>query len=302
MQVSAARKSTEGGEGSLKKFTGVASLYVKSFNPSKAELEAMGMKADQEPVYLLKDENGKVTGVRFAFLLEGKNGDDLIRSTVNLFIRRELMESKKEGQESKFNYIDKFGKTSFEFPSAVASGNLSANWLERDGLRKACKGEGEVIDFVRCYLNHGAKDECYFTKDDFDKMFAGNFTDFRKNVIKPGQEFDNRVKVLLCIRQKDGKEYQDVYNRKFERAWAMDFGYLHKSLLRNKQNDFFYGPIGETYAVSDFELREYTGQQNAAASAYAGAGHAAMAENPLAAAAVDIFGGGGAAADDDLPF
>ena len=87
MQVSAARKSTEGGEGSLKKFTGVASLYVKSFNPSKAELEAMGMKAEQEPVYLLKDENGKVTGVRFAFLLEGKHGDDLIRSTVNLFIR-----------------------------------------------------------------------------------------------------------------------------------------------------------------------------------------------------------------------
>lgn len=295
MEVSEARDNTQGAEGSGKLFTGVLNMAISAINPSKAEMEEMGMNPKEEPDYFLKDKDDKtkVDGVRIAFFLEGVFAGEKIKTVLNIYLRKTFIESKKEGDESRHMYIDKFGKTCFEKKSDVDMKNVSASWVDVPSLKLAVGGESELIDFIRCFLGHQQTDVCKFTGESLREIFAGNITTI-KNVIKSASAVaDNMVRVLLGVRDAgDGKFYQTVYSRKFERPYSRTSKYIHKPLAYSKgENNVDYCVDLINFNEEDFNFKEYVATIPSGTSAAASV--TSMPSNPIVV---------GLPSDDDLPF
>lgn len=295
MEVSEARDNTQGAEGSGKLFTGVLNMAIKAINPSKAEMEEMGMNPKEEPDYLLKDKDDKtkIDGVRVVFFLEGVFAGEKIKTVLNIYLRKSFIESKKEGDESRYMYIDKFGKTCFEKKSDVDMKIISASWVDPSSLKLAVNGENELIDFIRCFLGHQQTDVCKFTGESLREIFAGNITTI-KNVIKSASAVaDNMVRVLLGVRDAgDGKFYQTVYSRKFERPYSRTSKYIHKTLAYSKgENNVDYCVDLINFNEEDFNFKEYVATIPSGTSAAASV--TSMPSNPIVV---------GLPSDDDLPF
>ena len=111
--------STEGG--SIKRYIGVASVFVLGVNPTKAELEKLYNRTiENEPSYVGETEiNGeKVAQVRIDFIvkadpekyLDSNNQPLDFVSKVSLFIRRAYRYNK---DNTKVQVIDKYGRTAW---------------------------------------------------------------------------------------------------------------------------------------------------------------------------------------------
>ena len=155
--------SSEGG--SIKRYIGVASVFVLAVNPLKEELEKLyGRTLENAPEYIGEAEVGdtKVPQIRLDFIvkadpekyLDAANQPLNFVSKVSLFIRRAYRYNK---DNTKVQVIDKYGRTAWvtieqaEAHEVPVYSNGPAN-IDKD-YRPAYIGEEELIKFLIAYLN-----------------------------------------------------------------------------------------------------------------------------------------------------
>ena len=277
MAFATGQESKEGG--SVKRYIGVAPVFILGVNPSKEELEELygGITLENAPEYLGSTEVGpegakkKVNQIRLDFILktdpEKSDGIEFI-SKVAFFLAQEY---RFNADKSKVQIIDKYGQTAWATPEEVKTKaipqykNGPAN-IDAD-YRPAYIGEAELTDFIKTYLNIPAprnyikgtwvdkspeervNSEARFDK--IEKLFTGDVKDL-KNVI--AFQPNNKLKVMFGVRTTDdNKQYQAVYTQKFLKNSVNDYSKLDEELQERK--------AAGAYPSTEFSaqpIREYT--------------------------------------------
>ena len=280
MAFAAGREFIEGV--AVKKYIGIAPMYVLAVNPNKAELEKLyNTELEKAPEYLTKTEiDGKeVENVRIDFIVksdEEKCGVDFT-TKLSFFLRKEYRFNR---DQTKVQVIDKYGRTAWvtkeqlqtkEIP--VYSSGL-AN-LDKD-YRPCYVGEEDLNNFIKTFLNIpnvmkyvnntwvmvDNPSECEARLDNIEKYFKNDFTEL-KNIIKLQPK--NKVKVMFGVRTADdGKQYQTFYSQKVLTNNAGDaaFAKLDKELQERK--------AAGAYSNVEFlaqPIKEYTVEATSFASA-----------------------------------
>ena len=266
-------KGSESTEGSVvKKYVGVAPVYVIGVNPNKAELEKLyNTQIENEPEYLSEVEVGedkhKVKNVRIDFIIktvpEKCNGIEFI-TKLALFVRNEYRFNK---DKSKVQIIDKYGRTAWVTVEQAKAHEIPvykngpAN-IDKD-YRPAFVGEEELTNFIKTYLNipnvmkyvnntwvmNDNPEDSEARLESIAEYFKGNFKELRDVIaLQP----NNKVKLLFGVRNTDdGKQYQAVYNQMFLRNNTTDYSKLDADLQERKNNgaypttEFFVGDLTE---------------------------------------------------------
>jgi hypothetical protein len=263
----------------IKRYIGVASVFVLSVNPTKEELEKLYDRTlENAPEYIGEVEvNGtNVPQVRIDFIvkadpekyLDSDNQPLNFVSKIPFYIRRAYRYNK---DNTKIQVIDKYGRTAWvtieqakahEIP--VYSNGNPAN-IDKN-YRPAYIGEEELIKFLIAYLNIPACQKYVNDKwvmNDADKLadseallehiedyFKGNISEL-KTII--GYQPNNKVKVLFGVKTTDdNKQYQTVYTRMFLRNGIYDYSKLDKDVKQTQESG--------ALSTSDFdctELHEY---------------------------------------------
>lgn len=185
-------------EGKL--YTGLANMKVVAINPNKAQMEAMGLKPQAEPVYATIEEG--VKKLRLDFYLA--HPEQPIRSKIAFFLE-DKQRTDKTGMKGE--WINNFGRTAW---GTTDSAPADKKWFDAKTARRCKVGEADLHNFLINLLNISPNDEAKL--DNFDALFVGNYTELR-GVLSNFK--DNVIRVLLTVR--DGK-YQSVYNKYFDRA------------------------------------------------------------------------------------
>lgn len=267
-------KGSESTEGNVvKRYWGVAPVFVLSVNPNKEELEKLyNTQLENAPEYLGEVEVGedrhKVANVRLDFIVKTDsdkcNGIEFI-TKVAFFIRKEYRYNK---DMSKIQVIDKYGRTAWvtieqakvhEIPMYK---NGPAN-LDKD-YRPCYVGEEELTNFIKAYLNIpnvmkyvnstwvmvDNPQDCESRLEKIENYFRGDFSEL-KEVIK--LQPNNKVKVLFGVRTTDdNKQYQAVYTQMFLKNNVTDYSKLDADMQERKNA----GAYKNTEFVVE-ELKEY---------------------------------------------
>lgn len=255
MAIARGKESTEG---DFKRYIGVASCYIKSINPTKAEMEAIYGPQEKDPEYVSEtevDENGakvKVPNVRLNFLAlpdPEKYGVELKPIGVSIFLQKRFRYNR---DKTKVQVIDKYGRTAWvtieqcknhEIP---VYSNGPAN-LDKD-YRPAYVGEEDLTNFLIAYLNipnvmryNNTEKKWYLVDnpqdsecrlDHIEDYFKGNFSELREALsLQP----TNKVKVLFGIKTDgEGRQYQAAYTKMFLKNSISDYSKLDADVQERK--------------------------------------------------------------------
>lgn len=253
MAFSKGSVSTEGAE--IKRYVGVAPVFVLAVNPSKEQLEKLyNTKIDNAPEYINEVEIGedkhKVLNVRLDFIVktdpERCNGIEFT-TKVPFYLRKEY---KYNRDQTKVQVIDKYGRTAWVTIEQAKNheipvySNGPAN-LDKD-YRPAHYGEEELTNFLKAYLNIPSvmnyvnekwvmvdhPEDCEARLESINNYFKGDFSELRNAV---AMQPTNKVKVLFGVKTTDdNKQYQAVYNQMFLRNNTNDYSKLDKNLQERK--------------------------------------------------------------------
>lgn len=274
MAFASGSESTEGG--SIKRYVGVAPVYVLAANPNKAEMEKLlNITMDNAPEYVSETEKAdgsKVPSVRITFIVlpdAAKVGMEVSPISVSMFLRKEHRMNK---DNTKIQVIDKYGRTAWPTLEEAkahattltkADGSTYEAKIDKD-YRPAYVGEAELVEFLKCYLNipninvynsktgewseNPKKNECEAMLECIDSYFKGDFTELQ-NILK--LQPNNKVKMLFGVRTTDdNKQYQAVYTQKFMKNNVTDYSKLDKEIQDRKDA----GYLTDThYEVCDFK-------------------------------------------------
>lgn len=231
----------------FKRYVGCAQTEVIALNPTKKELEAIyGREVKEDPVYCGRDEQ---TGVKWGvldFIVKTVKSECGVEMTnhARFFLREEKWVSK---DGSKVCVIDRFGNYKF-ISTEDAEKKTKFESSKIGDYRPAYRGEPEVIDFLRKFINVPdpfaydsekrkwylrdnikwekdlTKDEAEkgdvltfekcmmcFDKNDFDNFFKGNTSELWA-LLKSRIELEPLgVTLLYGVRtSQDNKQYQEV--------------------------------------------------------------------------------------------
>lgn len=269
MAFASGRETTDSQE--IKRYIGVAPVFVLAVNPTKDELEKIyNNTSDNAPEYLSKTEvNGReVEQVRIDFIVqtntERSNGIDL-KTKLSFFLTN-MPKYNRDG--SKVQVINKYGETTWlsieDAKNKVIPSNLS--WFEAADIRPAYIGEAELTIFIKKYLNIPNKSyrksngelvelenkaDAEARLDCISNYFKGDFSELKTIAsLLP----NNEIKCMFGVRTTDdGKMYQAVYSHEFVKNNVTDYSKLDEDLQNRKQNGAY--PTTE-FSVCD--LKEYT--------------------------------------------
>lgn len=240
----------------FKRYIGVAPVFIKAVNPTKAEHEALfNTTLEEAPNYLgtVADNNGnEIPNARIQVVFQpdvDKIGFDMPLVTMALFVQNRPRYNK---DMTKVQVIDKYGRTTW---ATVDDAKAHKIPLDKNGnplnidkdYRPAYVGEEDLMNFVKTYLcipevtswdansrtwvpNTKVKpEECECRFDNLDKIFKGDFSEIQDAL---GFQPTNKVKVLLGVRTdvETGRMYQSVYTRKFLRNSATNYSSLDKEI------------------------------------------------------------------------
>lgn len=265
-------KGTESKEAAeIKRYIGVAPVFVLGVNPNKKELEDFyNTNLESEPEYVgTTDINGEtVQNVRIDFIVktdEEKCGINMV-TKVPFFVRNEYRYNK---DKSKVQVIDKYGRTAWvTIEQAKAKeipmySNGPAN-LDKD-YRPCFVGEEDLTNFIKNYLNipsvmkyiNGSwvmnenPEDSEARLDGIANYFKGDFSELKTIV---GLQPNNKVKVMFGVRTTDdNKQYQSVYTQMTLKNSVKDYSKLDADLQERKANG--------AYATTEFEacdIKEYS--------------------------------------------
>lgn len=271
MAFGAGKESTEGSV--VKRYIGVAPVYVLAVNPNKAELEKLyDTEIENAPEYIGESEVGPegnkrtVPQVRLDFIIKtdsDKCGIDMM-SKVSFFLKRDARYNR---DATKIQVINKYGETTWLPVENAKAGTVPENlsWFEPADFRPAYIGEEELTNFIKAYLNipnksYRKKDgtvvdikdksEAEARLDNIENYFKGDFSELR-NVI--ALQPKNKVKCMFGVKTTDeNKQYQAVYTQKFLKNNVTDYSKLDEELQERKANGAY--PDTE-FSVCD--LKEY---------------------------------------------
>ena len=231
------KESTEGA--SFKRYTGIASGFVRCVNPTKKELEEFyGREVENEPSYIKKaEDNDGIAQIRIDFMFEANPASDLhpnieFKDKVTIYLNRKFRLNR---DETKYQVIDKYGNTAWVTEEEF---NVKAVPVDKNGnpirissdYRKAYEGEEELIKFLIAYLgidscfdyNKATSKYVWKPQDklsdteaylsDIEKYFSGDITELREAI---GLQPNNKVKVLFGVKHTDKGDYQATFNRMF---------------------------------------------------------------------------------------
>ena len=263
----------------IKRYTGVGSVFVVGVNPNKAELEKLyDRELDKDPEYLTEKDG--VTSARIDFIIKTdptakcSNGIELL-TKFSMFIRNEYRFNK---DKTKVQVIDKYGRTAWVTKEQAKNHEIPvykngpAN-IDKD-YRPAYVGEEDITNFLKLFLGisnvekwvkneaTGRREvvglvdnpqDCECRLENIEDYFKGKFNEIKGAInLMP----NNKVKVLFGVRTTDeGKQYQDVYTRKFLSNTVSVYDKLAEDVQTNKDNGAY--PNTE-FVVAD--LQEYTVQ------------------------------------------
>ena len=278
MAFGKAQESKEAAE--IKRYTGVGSVFVVGVNPNKSELEKLyERELDKDPEYVTEKDG--VISARIDFIVKTDtaakcNNDIELLTKVSMFIRKEYRFNK---DKTKVQVIDKYGRTAWvtkeqaknhEIP--VYSNGKPAN-IDKD-YRPAYVGEEDITNFLKLFLGipnvekwvkneeTGRREvvglvdnpeDCECRLENIEDYFKGKFNEIKDAInLMP----NNKIKVLFGVRTTDeGKQYQDVYTRKFLSNAVSVYDKLAEDVQSNKDNGAY--PNTE-FVIAD--LQEYTVQ------------------------------------------
>ena len=271
MAFASGKESTEGS--AVKRYVGVAPVYVLAVNPNKAELEKLyNTQLENDPEYLSEVEVGeekrKVANVRLDFIVKTdaeKCGGIEFITKIPFFIRKEYRINR---DGSKVQVIDKYGRTAWVTKEQCQAHEIPvykngpAN-IDKD-YRPAFHGEEELTNFIKAYLNIpnvmkyvnntwvmvDKPEDCEARLESIAEYFKGNFKELRDVIaLQP----NNKVKALFGVRSTDdNKQYQAVYNQMFLKNNINDYSKLDADLQERK--------AAGAYSNTEFEvceLKEY---------------------------------------------
>ena len=263
----------------IKRYTGVGSVFVVGVNPNKAELEKLyDRELDKDPEYLTEKDG--VTSARIDFIIKTdptakcSNGIELL-TKFSMFIRNEYRFNK---DKTKVQVIDKYGRTAWVTKEQAKAHEIPvykngpAN-IDKD-YRPAYVGEEDITNFLKLFLGisnvekwvkneaTGRREvvglvdnpqDCECRLENIEDYFKGKFNEIKGAInLMP----NNKIKVLFGVRTTDeGKQYQDVYTRKFLSNTVSVYDKLAEDVQTNKDNGAY--PNTE-FVVAD--LQEYTVQ------------------------------------------
>ena len=256
------------GEANFKRYIGIAPVKVLAVNPSKEELEKIyGTAQNNDPNYLGVNKETNARTARIDFILqtvpERCNGIEAI-SKVSFFLEKSNIVGSQSG---KIQVIDKYGQSAWATKEELANHtvpqytNGPAN-IDKD-YWPAYVGQIQLLDFLRALMGvENARNyqngewvvnknlaNCESVLEKIDNYFQGDFSELREIInLQPS----NVVRTLWGIRDKDGKEYQVVYNEYFQKAGATTSNGFEKHVNNRK--------TAGAYPTTTFEfcnLREY---------------------------------------------
>lgn len=267
------KESTEGA--SIKRYIGVAPVYVLAVNPTKAELEQIyDTTLENDPEYISEIEVGqegnrhKVPQVRIDFIVQTDsnrcNGIDM-KTKISFFLSREARFNR---DNTKIQVINKYGETTWIPKENLATKTIpeTLSWFEPADFRPAYIGEEDLTGFIKAYLNIPNKSykdksgrvvdikdktEAEARLDNIEAYFKGDFSELREAIaLQP----KNKVKVLFGVKATDdSKQYQAVYTQKFLKNNITDYSGLDVDMQTRKANG--------AYPSTEFEvcdLKEYS--------------------------------------------
>ena len=268
--VARGKVSSEGGD--IKRYIGVAPVYVLAVNPDKAKLEELyGSTLENDPVYVGETEVGeekkKVAQVRLDFIVKvdgnkckDSQGTPIDAVTRVSFFLRNQFRSNNAGD--KVQVIDKYGRTAwvtkeqYEKKEIPMYTNGPAN-LDKD-YRACYWGEEQLTNFIRAYLNipnvmkYVNKQwvlidnpaEAEVRMENIPDYFKGNFAELNEILTYQPQ---NKVKVLFGVRTTDdNKQFQAVYTEMFLKNGVTDYSRLDKDVQERKN--------AGAYPTTEFEV------------------------------------------------
>lgn len=271
MAFSKGSESTEGL--AIKRYIGVAPVFVLAVNPNKEELEKLyNTQLENAPEYICTVEVGedkhKVDNVRLDFVVKTDadkcNGIEFT-TKVSFFIRKEYRYNR---DQTKVQVIDKYGRTCWVTIEQAKTHEIPmyskgpAN-IDKD-YRPAYVGEEDLTNFLKAYLNIpnvmkyvnekwvmvDKPEDCEARLENIADYFKGDFSELRQAIqLQP----NNKVKVLFGVRTTDdNKQYQAVYNQMFLKNNINDYSKLDKDLQDRK--------AAGAYPTTEFivgDLKEY---------------------------------------------
>lgn len=249
MAIASGKESTN--EVEVKRYIGVAPVFVMAVNPTKEKLsEIYDRDIEKDPEYL--SEKDGVKSIRIDFIVktnEERCGVKMI-SKVSFFVRNECHYNK---EKTKAQIIDKYGRTAWgtideiknkEIPSySSGKANIDADY------RVAFNGEEELTNFIKTFLNippiqvynkkteqweiNSNPAECEARLDNIKDYFTGNISEI-ETAIK--SQPNNQIKVLFGVKKTDdNKMYQDVFLQKMLLSNSKNYNALEKALAERKE-------------------------------------------------------------------
>ena len=247
------------------KYTGICTVNIVEVNPTIDELRKIYQKDDiKEPNYIGKDEDG-TESLRIELFIKPSEefaAFDFKRG-ISYYIKKKN-EYNKNGD--KVRVINKYGQNKWITVDSFKAGIAPDNQFAMP-YRAALVGEIALIDAMRKYLcianpaiwnndtrtftlkdvNALAECEGGFSIEDYQQMFAGNFTKI-KSIF--GKFKTNKIKYLFGVKTKDGKEYQTVAER-------FPIAYNAKNMVRVFKDINNYKEVSDTFREIDFGKEPY---------------------------------------------
>lgn len=228
--------------------TGVADLQIIAINPTAKEIEKIYGKAPkEEPNYLGTNSTSGNANVRIEVHAVIANVPKLKDAKVRFSFFIENAE--RHSKTNKMQYINKFGKTTW---AETVEDLASKEYYKDEASRPCLPGEENFTNlFLRSAANVAMDGECRV--DDWSKVFKGDFSELHNlaNVLKT-----NTFRALLGVRKTDdGKFYQDVYTKWFERSYISSNAKFLAAL--SEENGQFGSKNNPIDWQNDFTLKEY---------------------------------------------
>lgn len=271
----------------IRRYIGVAPVYILAVNPSKAELEKIyGTQMPNEPTYVGKTTiNGvEYPQIRLDFIVKSNaekcNGIEMT-SKVSFFLTKAPWIS---SAGTKVQMINKYGETFWITLEEAEKMEVSTSKViySTEGMRKAYRGEADLVDFLKNFLvipgptfrdnNTGewkpiknlADAEAQLGR--VEDYFKGDVSEIREVI---GSQLGNQVKLCFGVRTTDdNKQYQDVFIRKTLRLRVTDYSKLDEEIQLAKNNgsypntEFSVEPLHE-YVVGATAFKAPETQQEA---------------------------------------
>lgn len=225
-----------------KLYTGLKNMKVIAINPSKKEMEDLGYRPKNDPVYLTDGDTPEHKKLRLDFFLEGKveeGSAQTIRTKIAFFLENKHF-TNKDG--NKGEWINAEGRSAWGSVDAAPS---QFTWFDPATARKSMIGESDLHKFLVNWLNIKPGDEAKL--DNFNALFTGNYAELRQIL---AANPTNEIKVLLTVR--DGK-YQSAYTRYFDRATNKRTTYWESHIRKQSEDGY---PPKEDFSNS-FTFQEW---------------------------------------------